>query len=108
MRKARQVPEWHSLPAWETAVTAICVDSVNVSEPLITKQGTNQIVIELPAVHDAAQAAQIIGKTAQLQLFDLTPSLVSVSIDGAGDPVPNTSLFDLLAFPATTHANDAN
>ena len=40
------------------------VDKLGVSEPLITKQGTNQIVIELPAVHDPTQAAKVIGQTA--------------------------------------------
>ena len=51
------------------------VDKLGVSEPVITKQGTNQIVIELPAVHNVDQAAAIIGQTAQLELYDLTPSL---------------------------------
>ncbi len=57
------------------------VDKLGVSEPVITKQGTNQIVIELPAVHDPTQAAKIIGQTAQLELYDLTPSLLGPSID---------------------------
>ena len=48
---------------------------------MIAKQGTNQIVIELPAVHDSDQAAKIIGQTAQLELYDLTPSLLGPSID---------------------------
>ncbi|HWE80400.1 MAG TPA: protein translocase subunit SecD [Gaiellaceae bacterium] len=72
------------------------VDKLGVSEPVITKQGTNQIVIELPAVHDATQAAKIIGQTAQLELYDLTPSLLGPSIDASENPVPNTNLFDLL------------
>ena len=63
------------------------VDKLGVSEPVITKQGTNQIVIELPAVHDATQAAQIIGQTAQLELYDLTPSLLGPSIDASQNPV---------------------
>ncbi|HEY4347882.1 MAG TPA: protein translocase subunit SecD [Gaiellaceae bacterium] len=72
------------------------VDRLGVAQPVITKQGSNQIVIELPAVHDPAQAAKIIGQTAQLELYDLTPSLLGPSIDGAQNPVANTSLFDLL------------
>src|ERR671938_1019784 len=47
------------------------IDKLGVSEPEIRKQGKNQIVIELAGVHDPAKAAQIIGKTAQLQFFDL-------------------------------------
>ena len=59
------------------------VDKLGVSEPLITKQGSNQIVIELPAVHDPTEAAQIIGQTASLELYDLTPSLYGPSIDAS-------------------------
>jgi SecD/SecF fusion protein len=72
------------------------VDKLGVSEPLITKQGTNEIVIELPAVHDPTQAAKIIGQTAQLELYDLTPSLYGPSIDASQNPVPHAILFDLL------------
>ena len=78
------------------AIMQTRVNGLGVSDPVITKQGSNQIVIELPAVHDAAQAAKIIGQTAQLELYDLTPSLLGPSIDAAENPVANTSLFDLL------------
>jgi SecD/SecF fusion protein len=77
------------------------VDKLGVSEPVITKQGTNQIDIELPAVHDATQAAKIIGQTAQLELYDLTPSLYGPSIDAQSNPVPSTSLYDLLGLVQT-------
>jgi SecD/SecF fusion protein len=73
------------------------VDKLGVSEPLITKQGTNQIDIELPAVHDPTQAAKVIGQTAVLELYDLTPSLYGPSIDASQNPVAQTKLFDLLA-----------
>ena len=75
------------------------VDKLGVSEPLITKQGTNQIDIELPAVHDPTQAAKVIGQTAVLELYDLTPSLYGPS--AAANPAqianPYTKLFNLLA-----------
>jgi SecD/SecF fusion protein len=77
------------------------VDKLGVSEPVITKQGSNQIVIELPAVHDPTQAAKIIGATAQLELYDLTPSLYGPSIDASQAPVAHDSLFDLLALVQT-------
>jgi SecD/SecF fusion protein len=73
------------------------VDKLGVSEPEIRKQGTDQIVIQLPAVHDQNQAAQVIGKTAQLELYDLTPSLLPPSIDASQNPVTFTSLYDLLS-----------
>jgi SecD/SecF fusion protein len=73
------------------------VDKLGVSEPVITKQAKDQMVIELAGVHNAATAASIIGKTAQLQLFDLETSLAGPSggLDGA-TPTPSASLYDLL------------
>jgi SecD/SecF fusion protein len=72
------------------------VDILGVAEPEIRKQGSNQIVIQLPAVHDADQAAAIIGKTAQLELYDLETSLVPPSVDAAQNPVASPNLYDLL------------
>ena len=57
------------------------VDRLGVSEPEIRKQGDDQIAIQLPGVKDPAAAAEIIGKTAQLELYDLEASLVPPSID---------------------------
>jgi SecD/SecF fusion protein len=72
------------------------IDALGVSEPVVTKQGSNQIVIELPAVHDINRAAQIIGATAQLELYDLETSLVPPSIGASQNPVTTTSLYGLL------------
>src|SRR5712691_3366946 len=46
------------------------INGLGVSEPEIRKQGSNQIVIQLAGVHNQAAAAALIGKTAQLLLFD--------------------------------------
>ena len=73
------------------------VDKLGVSEPEIRKQGNNQIVIDLPGVKNPEAAAQIIGKTAQLELYDLETSLVGSSISLEGFPVEHTSLYQLLA-----------
>jgi SecD/SecF fusion protein len=72
------------------------IDRLGVSEPVVTKQGSDQIVIELPAVHNINQAASIIGETAQLELYDLETSLMPPSIDANSNPVATTSLFNLL------------
>ncbi|HKP18826.1 MAG TPA: protein translocase subunit SecD [Gaiellaceae bacterium] len=72
------------------------VDKLGVSEPEIRKQGSDQIVIELPGVKNPKQAFDLIGKTAQLELFDLEADLVRPSISAQGFPVAATSLFDLL------------
>jgi SecD/SecF fusion protein len=73
------------------------VDKLGVSEPEIRKQGSNQIVIELAGVHDPAKAASIIGKTAQLELYDLETSLTGPSITASGNPQQATSLDQLLS-----------
>jgi SecD/SecF fusion protein len=72
------------------------IDKLGVAEPEIRKQGKDQIVIQLAGVHDAGKAAQIIGKTAQLQFFDLEADVVPPSTDGSGNVIADGSLFDLL------------
>ncbi|MCZ7587569.1 MAG: protein translocase subunit SecD [Gaiella sp.] len=74
------------------------VDKLGVAEPEIRTQGSDQISIQLPGVKDPAAAAQIIGKTAQLELFDLERDLVSPSIDArTRQPRATAKLYDLLA-----------
>jgi SecD/SecF fusion protein len=74
------------------------VDKLGVSSPEIRKQGSDQIVIQLAGVHDPAKAAQIIGSTAQLELYDLEPALVPPSTTLSGNqPVAIQNLHDLLS-----------
>jgi SecD/SecF fusion protein len=72
------------------------IDKLGVSEPEIRKQGSDQIVIQLAGVHDPATAAELIGKTAQLEFFDLENDLTGPSITADGVPVETTSLYALL------------
>src|SRR5712691_2245903 len=72
------------------------INGLGVSEPEIRKQGSNQIVIQLAGVHDAAKAAALIGKTAQLMLFDFENDLTGPSKDLNGNPIATPSLYDLL------------
>lgn len=53
------------------------VDDIGVSEPVIqpSKIGDSfGIIVELPGIHDIANAKSIIGKTAQLKFFELDES----------------------------------
>jgi protein-export membrane protein SecD len=43
------------------------VDFTGVAEPVIQKQGSDRIIVDLPGYTDAAQAENIIGQTAQLE-----------------------------------------
>src|SRR5262249_43189374 len=72
------------------------VDKLGVSEPIITKQGTDQISIQLAGVHNVTQAANIIGSTAQLELYDLEPAVIGPSTSSRG-PVATRGLYALLS-----------
>ncbi len=43
------------------------IDQFGVSEPVIIRQGEDEIVVQLPGVKDASRALALIGQTAQLQ-----------------------------------------
>jgi len=72
------------------------INKLGVSEPEIRKQGKDQIVIQLAGVHNAAAAAALIGKTAQLLFFDFEPNLVGPSTGLNSAPVATPSLYELL------------
>jgi SecD/SecF fusion protein len=61
------------------------VDALGVAEPEIRKQGTDQILIELPGVEDASRAAELVGTTAQLQFFKLEED--AAGFTATGDPL---------------------
>lgn len=42
------------------------VDALGVAEPSIVRSGDHRIIVELPGVQDPAQAAAVLGRTAQL------------------------------------------
>jgi SecD/SecF fusion protein len=83
------------------------IDKLGVAEPEIRKQGKDQIVIQLAGVTDPEKAAQLIGKTAQLELFDLEQDLTGPSI-GAQGPVAKSSIFELLGGKGGKAADDSS
>ena len=74
------------------------VDKLGVSEPRDPEAGLepDRDRSSRPCT-TRTRLQQIIGKTAQLELYDLTPSLLPPSIDASENPVDDTSLFDLLS-----------
>lgn len=50
------------------------VNELGVAEPLVQRQGDNQIVVELPGVQDTAQAKRVLGATANLEFRLEAPS----------------------------------
>ncbi len=71
------------------------IDKLGVSEPIVARQGEDQISVQLAGVTDVNRARELIGKTAQLGFFDLEADLVPPSIS-QGIPIPNERLYDLL------------
>jgi preprotein translocase subunit SecD len=50
------------------------VDRLGVAEPEITTQGTRNVVVQLPGIHDPQRAKNLVGETAQLQFRLVTGS----------------------------------
>jgi SecD/SecF fusion protein len=73
------------------------INKLGVSEPDVRKQPPDQIVIQLAGVHDPAKAAALIGKTAQLQFFDLEGDVTGPSRGVNGQVIASPSLYDLLS-----------
>ncbi|WP_017582462.1 protein translocase subunit SecD [Nocardiopsis valliformis] len=53
------------------------IDRLGVAEATMSRSGENRIIVELPGVQDPAEAAQIVGQTAQLSFHPVL---------GVGDP----------------------
>lgn len=60
------------------------IDSLGVTEPVIQKQGTNRIIVDLPGVQDPDRAIDIIGQTALLEfkLVSDEPELLEKAMRG--------------------------
>jgi SecD/SecF fusion protein len=60
------------------------IDQFGVTEPLIARQGIDEIVVQLPGIRDPQRAIDLIGKTAQLE-FKLVDSRANVDLPGLID-----------------------
>jgi preprotein translocase subunit SecD len=63
------------------------IDQFGVAEPTIQKQGSSQIVVQLPGIQDPQRAKELIGRTAQLELRLVAeqPGPGVESVPGKGD-----------------------
>ena len=59
------------------------VDALGVSEPTLARSGDRRIIIELPGVQDPREAAEVIGKTAQLTFHAVTATGTEAELKAA-------------------------
>ena len=57
------------------------IDQFGVTEPVIVRQGADEMVVQLPGVKDPQRALDLIGKTAQLE-FKLVDSDSKMDLEG--------------------------
>ena len=72
------------------------VDELGVAEPVITRQGKDRIAVQLPGVQDTAQAKEVLGRTAALELRavdDKSNSRAAIRRAKKGRPPAGTELF---------------
>ncbi len=67
------------------------VDSLGVSEPEITRQGSRNVVVQLPGITDEERALALIGKTAQLQ-FRIVKDTKEEGAEDAPEETPEQDL----------------
>lgn len=67
--ETEKVPVEHREDATDRVVEIIRnrIDELGVREPVITKQGKDKVVVQLPGITDRDRAKEIIGKTAHLE-----------------------------------------
>ncbi|MFC8074925.1 protein translocase subunit SecD [Streptomyces sp. NPDC057307] len=58
------------------------IDALGVSEPTVTRSGEDRVLVELPDVTDPREAAEVLGRTAQLTFHPVN----GVAADGASAP----------------------
>jgi preprotein translocase subunit SecD len=67
------------------------VNELAVKEPVIQRQGTERIVVQLPGVQDTARAKDIIGRTATLESRLADPVTSTIGLNET--PPPGTDVF---------------
>jgi preprotein translocase subunit SecD len=63
------------------------VNELGVAEPVIQRQGTDRIVVQLPGVQDVSRAKDIIGRTATLEVRMVDESVRRGTEDSAAVPL---------------------
>jgi preprotein translocase subunit SecD len=62
------------------------VDESGTKEPLIQRQGTDRIILQLPGVDNPAEVKRLIGRTAKMEFRLVDHDAGPLSLDAAGHP----------------------
>ena len=68
------------------------INELGVAEPIIQRQGTDRIVVQLPGVQDTAQAKRILGATATLEYRGVLEGSIDDALDSGNVP-PDARLY---------------
>lgn len=77
------------------------IDKFGVAEPIIQKQGEDEIVIQLPGLKDPARAIELIGKTAVLEFRLVDESMDPFTAASQGAPFGSEVLYQHAVNPQT-------
>ncbi|MHC9084584.1 protein translocase subunit SecD [Luteimonas sp. RIT-PG2_3] len=72
-------------------VIANRIDSIGVSEPVLQRQGSDRLVIQLPGLQDTAEAKRLIGATATLEFRAVTGDELAAAAALADGNIPADS-----------------
>ncbi|GAB7140923.1 protein translocase subunit SecD [Deferribacterales bacterium RsTz2092] len=64
------------------------IDEFGVSEPLIQRQGKDQIIVQLPGETDPERAIKLIGQTAQLRFYLVDENVPPAQLVGDNPTIP--------------------
>lgn len=77
------------------------IDEFGVSEPVIQRQGTDQVVVQLPGVTDPDRAIGLIGKTAQLKFYIVDDNVSAADAQSGNIPFDDVILYQKQSDPVT-------
>ena len=84
------------------------VNELGVAEPLVQRQGSDRIIVELPGIQDTARAKEILGATATLE-FRMVDDAGDIESAAKGSVSANSEVFQneegRPVVPATTSAS---
>ncbi|WP_032112645.1 protein translocase subunit SecD [Candidatus Paracaedibacter symbiosus] len=78
------------------------IDESGTKEPLIQRQGSDRIIVQLPGVENPAEVKRLIGRTAKLSFQLVNEDVGTVPVDANGRPTVAIPT-DTEALPETMH-----